>query len=57
MKTVVLGVGNVIMGDEGIGVHCIEWLVGRLPPGVIAIFRNAIRSPRAFSSSIPRKVM
>jgi hydrogenase maturation protease len=37
MKTVVLGVGNVIMGDEGIGVHCVEWLEGRLPPGVVAI--------------------
>lgn len=34
---VVLGVGNVIMGDEGAGVRCVEWLEGRLPPGVVAI--------------------
>jgi hydrogenase maturation protease len=34
---VVLGVGNLIMGDEGVGVRCVEWLEGRLPAGVVAI--------------------
>lgn len=36
---VVLGVGNLIMSDEGVGVRCVEWLEagGRLPPGVVTI--------------------
>lgn len=36
---VVLGVGNLIMRDEGAGVRCVEWLEasGRLPPGVVTI--------------------
>lgn len=34
-KTLVLGLGNVIMGDEGIGVHVIRALVQQsLPPDV-----------------------
>lgn len=34
-KTLVLGLGNVIMGDEGIGVHVIRALVQQsLPPNV-----------------------
>lgn len=39
MKIVVLGVGNLIMGDEGVGVRCIERIeaAGLLPPGVVAI--------------------
>jgi hydrogenase maturation protease len=37
MKTVVLGVGNVIMGDEGAGVRCVEWLEPRVPEGVVTI--------------------
>jgi hydrogenase maturation protease len=37
MKTVVLGVGNVIMGDEGVGVRCAEWLESRVPAGVVVI--------------------
>jgi hydrogenase maturation protease len=37
MKTVVLGVGNVIMGDEGLGVRCAEWLETRVPPNVVVI--------------------
>jgi hydrogenase maturation protease len=37
MKRVVLGVGNTIMGDEGVGVRCVEWLEPRLPPGVVAV--------------------
>ena len=38
-QVVVLGVGNVIMGDEGLGVRCIEQLEasGQLPAGVVAI--------------------
>jgi hydrogenase maturation protease len=37
MKRVVLGVGNTIMGDEGVGVRCVEWLASRLPPDVSAV--------------------
>jgi hydrogenase maturation protease len=34
-KTLVLGLGNVIMGDEGIGVHVVRALVQQaLPPNV-----------------------
>lgn len=33
----VLGVGNLIMGDEGLGVRCVEWLDTRLPADVVAI--------------------
>ena len=38
-RVVVLGVGNVLMSDEGAGVRCVEWLEAHaaLPPGVIAI--------------------
>lgn len=37
MKRVVLGVGNTIMTDEGVGVRCVEWLAPQLPAGVLAI--------------------
>ncbi len=38
MKIVVLGVGNIIMGDEGVGVRCIERIdAAGLLPGVITI--------------------
>ncbi|MCE9573113.1 MAG: hydrogenase maturation protease [Deltaproteobacteria bacterium] len=38
-KVVVLGVGNLIMGDEGLGIRCIEQLdaAGSLPAGVVTI--------------------
>jgi hydrogenase maturation protease len=38
-RIVVLGVGNLIMGDEGVGIRCVEHLEagGRLPPGVVTI--------------------
>lgn len=38
-RVVVLGVGNVLMADEGAGVRCIERLeaAGALPAGVVAI--------------------
>jgi hydrogenase maturation protease len=38
-QVVVLGVGNLLMGDEGLGIRCVEWLTasGQLPAGVIAI--------------------
>lgn len=26
METLILGIGNVLLGDEGIGVHCIKYL-------------------------------
>ena len=36
--TVVLGVGNLILGDEGAGIRCVEWLETHgLPDGVVAI--------------------
>lgn len=39
MNIVVLGVGNIIMGDEGVGVRCIERIEasGLLPAGVVTI--------------------
>jgi len=39
MRTVVLGVGNVLMRDEGVGVRCVERLEreARLPPEVKVI--------------------
>jgi hydrogenase maturation protease len=37
MKRVVLGVGNTLMGDEGVGVRCVEWLADRLPTDVSAV--------------------
>lgn len=34
-KTIVLGVGNLLLKDEGVGIHAIRALAGRdLPPGV-----------------------
>jgi hydrogenase maturation protease len=33
-NTLVLGLGNVIMGDEGVGVHVVRALAQRSPPGV-----------------------
>lgn len=30
----VLGIGNVLMGDEGVGVHVVQRLEGTLPPHV-----------------------
>lgn len=34
MRTLVLGIGNLILGDEGIGVHAVRLLdQSRLPPG------------------------
>ncbi len=39
VRIVVLGVGNLIMGDEGLGVRCVERLeaAGALPAGVVVI--------------------
>ena len=35
VETLVLGIGNVLMGDEGVGVHVVRRLQDRpLPPGV-----------------------
>ena len=38
-KVVVLGVGNLIMGDEGVGIRCVEQLEagGQLPADVVTI--------------------
>jgi hydrogenase maturation protease len=33
-RALVLGIGNVLMGDEGIGVHVVRRLEGTLPPHV-----------------------
>jgi hydrogenase maturation protease len=32
MKTVVLGVGNLLMGDEGVGIHVVRLLEADSPP-------------------------
>ena len=36
MTTIVIGIGNLLMGDEGVGVHVARWLTDRkiLPDGV-----------------------
>jgi len=33
---IILGLGNILMGDEGFGVHFVRWFAGRhrLPPGL-----------------------
>jgi hydrogenase maturation protease len=34
-RVLVLGIGNVLMGDEGVGVHAVRWLEAQAPvPGV-----------------------
>lgn len=36
--TLILGVGNLLMSDDGVGVHAVQRLAGRpLPPGVEAV--------------------
>lgn len=38
IKTVILGIGNILLGDEGIGVHTVKRLQEeKLPPGVLAV--------------------
>jgi Ni,Fe-hydrogenase maturation factor len=38
INTVILGTGNILLGDEGIGVHIVKKLrEEKLPPGVLAI--------------------
>lgn len=39
MTTVVLGLGNLVHADDGVGIHAIEWLRRdpRVPPGVVLI--------------------
>ena len=39
MRAVVLGVGNILLSDEGIGVHAVNALAARyeLPPEVVVI--------------------
>ena len=37
-KVIILGVGNLILKDEGVGVHAVKELENtKLPPGVVAI--------------------
>jgi hydrogenase maturation protease len=33
-RPLVLGIGNVLMGDEGVGVHAVRQLEGTLPPHI-----------------------
>ncbi len=34
----IIGVGNVLLGDEGVGVHVARWLLARpVPPGVLVL--------------------
>ncbi len=39
MNIVILGIGNILLGDEGLGVHFVRWFGGRyrLPEGVTAV--------------------
>ncbi len=38
IKTIVLGIGNILLGDEGIGVHIVKKLQEEdIPPGVLVI--------------------
>ncbi|RMD66322.1 hydrogenase maturation protease, partial [Candidatus Parcubacteria bacterium] len=38
VQTLVLGIGNILMGDEGVGVHVVRFLEGRtLPDGVVCL--------------------
>ena len=36
-RPLVLGIGNVLMGDEGVGVHAVRRLEGTLPPHVTVL--------------------
>lgn len=36
-RPLVLGIGNVLMGDEGVGVHAVRRLAGMLPPHVVLL--------------------
>jgi hydrogenase maturation protease len=37
-RTLVLGIGNLLMGDEGVGVHAVQFLApGALPPQVTVV--------------------
>ncbi|MEW6554595.1 MAG: hydrogenase maturation protease [Actinomycetota bacterium] len=31
---VVIGIGNTLMGDDGVGIHAVRYLAGKLPDGV-----------------------
>jgi len=42
MTATVLGVGNVLMGDEGVGVRAAEALRGRVPDGVRVVEAGAL---------------
>ena len=38
IKTIVLGIGNILLGDEGVGVHIVKKLQEEdIPPGVLVI--------------------
>jgi hydrogenase maturation protease len=38
IDTLILGIGNVLMGDEGVGVHVARWLLQQpLPSGVVCV--------------------
>jgi len=42
MSATVLGLGNVLMGDEGVGVRAAEALRGRVPEGVRVVGAGAL---------------
>lgn len=43
VKTVILGIGNVLLGDEGFGVHFVRWLSGQyLFPGSVRIVDGGV---------------
>jgi hydrogenase maturation protease len=34
---VVIGIGNLLQSDDGVGVHAVRYLEGKLPPGAILV--------------------
>lgn len=40
MKTLVLGLGNELYGDDGVGIHAVRWLKEEMKRGDASIFGN-----------------
>lgn len=43
-KLVIIGVGNLLMGDDGIGIHVVEALMKQKLPRNVAVFDGATRA-------------
>lgn len=53
-ETVVIGIGNTIMKDDGVGVHAVKLLEGRVPSGV-EVVEGSVYSPDLLSCIEGRK--